>query len=192
MAGFVAIGDVIYGDAITDEEFMGSIGAVAGHEISHGFDGKSSHYDLYGRRYDDNGNETDWMSTEDRSRLDERVGRAGSYFSLARPIPGQRQVEGISVMNEATADMAGIKAILYMARDMEDFDYDSFFRAFAALYVTQTQEKFELETIEEDDHPLSFHRVNITLQQFDEFLETYDIQPGDGMYLDPDKRISVW
>ena len=192
MAGFAAIGDAVFGDDITDEEFMGCIGAVAGHEISHGFDAKGSHYDLYGRRYDDSGKETDWMPTDDRSRLDERVSRVGSYFSLSRPIPGQRQVEGINVMNEATADIAGIKAILYMARDMEGFDYDRFFRGFAALYATQTKEKFEIEALSDDEHPLSFHRVNITLQQFDEFLETYDIKPGDGMYLDPEKRIKVW
>ena len=192
MAGFVAIGDTIYGDDITDEEFMGCVGAVAGHEISHGFDGNGSHYDLYGRRYGDDGNETDWMSTDDRSRIDERIGRVGSYFSLARPIPGERQVEGIEVMNEATADIAGVKSVLYMARDMEGFDYDRFFRAFAALYATQTQEKFEIETLSDDNHPLNFHRVNITLQQFDEFYQTYDIKPGDGMYLDPERRINVW
>lgn len=192
MAGFVALADNLFGEDMTDEEFIGSVGAVAGHEISHGFDGNGSHYDLYGRRYDDSGEEADWMSTEDRSRLDERVNRAGSYFSLSRPIPGHQQVEGIRVMNESTADMAGIKAILYMARDIEGFDYDSFFRGFAALYASQTEEKFEVEELEEDDHPLSFQRVNITLQQFDEFMETYDIKPGDGMYLEPEDRICVW
>ena len=75
---------------------------------------------------------------------------------------------------------------------MEGFDYDRFFRAFAAIYATQTQEKFEIETLSDDNHPLNFHRVNITLQQFDEFYETYDIKPGDGMYLDPERRINVW
>ena len=192
MAGFVAIGDDLFGEDMTDEEFIGSVGAVAGHEISHGFDSKGSHYDLYGRRYDDEGKETDWMNTEDRSRLDERAEHVGSYFSLARPIPGQAQVEGGRIMNEATADMGGIKAILYMARDIEGFDYDSFFRGYAAIYATQTEEKFEIESLADDDHPLSFHRINITLQQFDEFLDTYDIKPGDGMYLDPEKRINVW
>lgn len=192
MAGWVAVGDAIYGDSITKEEFMGCVGIVASHEISHGFDGNGSHYDLYGRRYDDDGNETDWMSNEDRSRLDEKVDQLGNYFSLARPIPGQRQVEGGRVQNEATADMAGIKAILYMARDIDGFDYDGFFRGFAAFMCEQRQEKTELGDIENDNHPLAFHRVNISLQQFDEFVNTYDIKPGDGMYLEPDKRINVW
>ena len=192
MAGWVAVGDVLYGDDITDEEFMGCVGVVAGHEISHGFDDNGSHYDLNGRRYDDDGKETDWMSVEDRSRLDERVSRAGMYFSLARPIPGKRQVNGNMIKSEATADMAGIKAILYMARDKEGFDYDGFFRGYAALWATQTLEKYELEMMEQDEHPLAFHRINISLQQFDEFVETYGIKAGDGMYLEPEKRINVW
>ena len=192
MAGWVAVGDVLYGENITNEQFMGCVGVVASHEISHGFDANGSHYDLYGRKYDDEGKENDWMSTEDRSRLDERAGQVGMYFSLARPIPGKQQVTGFRVQNEATADMAGVKAILYMARDIEGFDYDGFFRGFAALQAKQTLEKYELEQMDSDSHPLDFHRVNITLQQFDEFVDTYDIKPGDGMYLDPEKRINVW
>ena len=41
-------------------------------------------------------------------------------------------------------------------------------------------------------HPLPFHRINIMLQQYDEFIETYGIKPGDGMYLSPEKRVGVW
>ena len=41
-------------------------------------------------------------------------------------------------------------------------------------------------------HPLSFYRVNVGVQQFDEFYDTYGVQEGDGMYLAPDKRIKVW
>ena len=188
----MAIADSIYGDDITDEKFIGCVGSVVGHEISHGFDIGGSRYDSFGRRFDDEGNEIDWMPTEDRSRLDERVNQVASYFSLARPIPAKPQVEGTRVMNEATADMAGIKAILYMARDIEGFDYDEFFRGYAALWATQKSENDELDALQNDSHPLAFYRINITLQQYDEFLETYDIQPGDGMYLDPEKRINAW
>ena len=73
-----------------------------------------------------------------------------------------------------------------------DFDYDEFFRAFARQYAEQTTEENELDTMKSDMHPLPFHRVNIVLQQFDEFIETYDIKPGDGMYLSPEKRVNVW
>ena len=43
-----------------------------------------------------------------------------------------------------------------------------------------------------DSHPLHYLRANVTAQQFDEFIETYDIQPGEGMYLAPEDRIAVW
>ena len=192
LAGWVANGDNLFGEDISYEEFLGCVGSTVGHEISHGFDSQGSRYDLYGRRFDDDGVETDWMSTDDRSRLDERVGKVGSYFSLARPIPGKQQVTGYDVQNEAAADISGIGAILYMARDIEDFDYDGFFRGYAALWATQKSEEDELDQLANDAHPLNFYRINITLQQFDEFLDTYDIKPGDGMYLEPGKRVNVW
>ena len=43
-----------------------------------------------------------------------------------------------------------------------------------------------------DSHPIHYLRANVSAQQFDEFLDTYDIKPGDGMYLAPEDRIAVW
>ena len=43
-----------------------------------------------------------------------------------------------------------------------------------------------------DFHPMSYLRVNIVLQHFDEFLNLYDIHEGDGMYLAPEDRVSIW
>ena len=44
----------------------------------------------------------------------------------------------------------------------------------------------------QDSHPLHYLRTNATLQQFDEFLEQYDIKEGDKMYLAPEERVLVW
>ena len=44
----------------------------------------------------------------------------------------------------------------------------------------------------QDPHPLHYLRTNVTVQQFDRFLEAFDIQEGDGMYLDPAERVLVW
>ena len=43
-----------------------------------------------------------------------------------------------------------------------------------------------------DTHPIAYLRANVTLQQYDEFIETYDIKEGDGMYIAPENRIAVW
>ena len=88
--------------------------------------------------------------------------------------------------------MGGIKSVLHVARNLPGFDYDEFFRAFARQYAQQTTNESELGVVRGDMHPLPFHRINIILQQYDEFIETYDIKPGDGMYLSPEKRVGVW
>ena len=46
--------------------------------------------------------------------------------------------------------------------------------------------------VKTDSHSLNYLRVNATVQQFNEFLETYNVKEGDGMYLAPEDRIAVW
>ena len=76
--------------------------------------------------------------------MDEKASKLVGYFSLARPIPGQQKVNGSAVKDEAIADMGGVKSSLYAAREIQGFDYDEFFRAFARQYAGQTSEKNEL------------------------------------------------
>ena len=79
-----------------------------------------------------------------------------------------------------------------MAEKIEGFDYDAFFRANAAMWVRiDTLPKAQL-MLKSDIHPFNYLRVNVTVQQFDEFLETYHIKEGDGMYLAEEDRIAVW
>lgn len=192
MAGYLAMGEAAYGEDVSFEQFAGIVGTTTGHEITHGFDSNGTKFDLYGRQFDEDGSSIDWMTAEDRSKMDEKASKLAGYFSLARPIPGQQKVNGTMVKDEAIADMGGVKAVLYVAADIPDFDYDEFFRAYAVQYATQTTKESELGTMRGDIHPLPFYRANITLQQYDEFMETYDIKPGDGMYLSPENRVNVW
>ena len=122
------------------------------------------------------------MAPADRSALNERSGRLAAYYSLARPLADSRKVVGSVVRNEAMADMAGLKAVLYLVREKDDFDYDSFFRSYAALWRVCRSSDFEKTMLAADVHPLAFYRINIGLQQFDEFR----------MYLAPERRVSVW
>jgi predicted metalloendopeptidase len=192
MAGFLAMCDAAFGDDSSLEQFAGIVGTTIGHEITHGFDSNGTKFDQYGRQFDDNLASIDWMTVQDRSKMDEKGSKLAGYFSLARPIPGQQKVNGNAVKDEAIADMGGVKSVLYVARNIPDFDYDEFFRAFARQYAQQTTQESELGTMKGDIHPLPFYRINIVLQQYDEFFKIYDIKPGDGMYLSPEKRVAVW
>lgn len=168
----------------TDEELLGGVGAIVGHEITHGFDATGVNYNKYGI-------EQDWLPEGDRSTFDDRATRVTLFFGGIKPFPGSESYIGNSVTGEATADMGGVKACLYVAAGKESFDYDMFFRHYASLWAVQ-RTKEEENYYMNDEHPLNYLRVNVTLSQFDKFNETYGVKEGDGMYVEPDKRISVW
>ena len=111
---------------------------------------------------------------------------------MITPFPGASAVDGSKVANEEIADLGGIKGALAIAKKHEGFDYDKFFRQYAKNFARQISEKMEKNYLSFDEHPLNYLRINVGLQQFDEFIETYDIKPGDGMYLAPEYRICVW
>ena len=83
---------------------------------------------------------------------------------------------------EACADMAGVKVMLKIAEDHQDFDYDKFFRTFANNWLTKDTLQHAYQRINVS-HPMCYLRINATLQQYDEFLDYYGITEGDGMYL---------
>lgn len=81
---------------------------------------------------------------------------------------------------------------LRMAKKIEGFDYDKFFRANAAMWARIDTLDKARRMLKSDPHPFNYLRVNAVVQQFDEFLETYGVKEGDGMYLAPEERIAVW
>lgn len=176
--------DPVFKEDATDEELFGGIGTIVGHEITHGFDATGVNYNKYGIQQE-------WLPEDDRNAFDDRATRVTLFFGGIKPFPGSGSYLGNSVTGEATADMGGMKACLYTASKKENFDYDKFFRHFASLWVVQRSKDKENNYMS-DVHPLNYLRVNVTLSQFDKFYETYGVREGDGMYVAPDKRISVW
>ena len=113
------------------------------------------------------------------------------YFSGISVFEGVT-CDGRILSAEATADITAIQAILRLASQQEDFDYDAFFRYYAAQHAYFSNYENELDILDVNSHPLAYLRTNVILQQFDEFHETYDVQEGDAMYLAPEDRIIVW
>ncbi len=183
MAGITA--SPIYSYDMTYEQKLGGLGAIVGHEITHGFDST-------GERYNKDGVEKKWLPLQDEMEFSNRSLKVTEYYNTIYPFDGGSSYDGMLVSGEATADMGGLKIALSIASREKDFDYDMFFRQFADLWKISEPEEAERARFKMDAHPLNYLRINVSLQQFEEFYKTYGIQEGDGMYLAEEKRISVW
>lgn len=172
-----------YNENMSDEELYATLGSVIGHEISHAFDST-------GAQYDKDGNMARWWTEEDYAKFLERNAKMVDYYNAIHPWEGQ-DLHGSIMTGEACADMAGVKAMLQIAAQKPDFDYDKFFRTYASIWLMKCTLQDTYRRIE-DVHPLGYLRINCTLQQYDEFLDFYDIKEGDGMYLAPEDRVAIW
>lgn len=179
------LGGAFYNPEMSQEEKLACIGMVIGHEISHAFDDQGS-------QYDKDGNVKDWWTQEDYDAFGARAQKLIDYYDTIVPFDGGENYPGINVQGEAIADITGLKCMLLLAKETEDFDYDKFFRAYSAMWRSvATRERCELQAYQ-DSHPLDYLRVNVTLMQQPEFYDTYGIKGGDGMYMDEADRFPVW
>ena len=174
-----------YDSSMSIEEKYGALGTVIGHEISHAFD-------TTGAQFDADGNFANWWTDEDLDAFRKRAAKLIAYYDEVEAFDDGTPYRGQMVQTEAIADMAGMKCMLKMAGKIDGFDYDRFFRAFEYMWAeSSTLSILESQALG-DVHPLSYLRGNVTVQQFDEFYDTYGVKEGDGMYLAPEDRILVW
>ncbi len=177
--------DATYRSDMSIEEKYGALGTVIGHEISHAFD-------TDGAQFDAEGNLNNWWTEEDYAAFMDRADKLVKYYDGVVAFDDGTPIKGQIIQTEAIADMAGFKCMLSMAKNIDGFDYDKFFRANAKIWARAGTLSFMENCAVSDPHPLHYLRGNVTMQQFDEFNETYDIKEGDGMYLAPENRIAVW
>ena len=176
-------GDIYY-DGMPKEELYGILGCVIGHEISHAFDPN-------GAQFDKNGNMNDWWTEADFEAFGQRVKKVDDYYDTISVWDGLK-VKGSNIDTEAIADMGGMKVMLSLAKNDKDFDYKKFFEYSTKFYLAITAPEYIQSMVARNEHPLFYLRTNVTVQQFDEFYETYDVKEGDNMYLAPEDRILVW
>ena len=173
----------IYNSDMSDEELYAKLGTVIGHEISHAFDSS-------GAQFDKNGNMVNWWEEEDQKAFRKKNEKMVAYYNNIHPWEGQ-DLYGSIMTGEACADMAGMKCMLKITADKENFDYDKFFRSYADLWLTKDSLGRQYKLVN-DTHPMNYLRINATLQQYDEFLDYYGITEGDNMYLAPEDRVAIW
>ncbi|MBQ6919235.1 MAG: M13 family metallopeptidase [Synergistaceae bacterium] len=179
------IGGDFYDSYMSYEEKLGGIGMVIGHEISHAFDTR-------GAQFGKTGNVESWWTDEDNANFKARADKLIKYLDTFKVDDSGENYNGTLVHTETIADMAGIKAMLGIASEIEPFRYDEFFKQYARIWkLIQTKELSDLR-IKTDVHALPYIRVNAIVQQYDEFYRTFGITSDDGMYLAPDQRVAVW
>ncbi len=167
------------------EENLGFGGAVIGHEIGHAFDST-------GYQYDEVGIHNNWWEREDIDTYELRVDKLVKAYNVLHNYHTGSAIAGSKLSGEAIGDMVGIKSDLIIASHQESFDYEKFFESYAWLWRQKASFLYLENIYKIDPHPASFLRVNMTLAQFDEFVETYDLKEGDGMYIAPEDRVAVW
>jgi putative endopeptidase len=173
-----------YDPKADDAVNYGGMGAVIGHEITHGFDDQGS-------KFDANGNLSDWWTADDRKNFDERASCVEKQFDGYEVEPGLHQ-NGKLVLGESIADLGGL-AIAYAAyekslegkprpKDIDGFSPEQrFFLGWAQVWgANQRPEAARLQT-KTNPHPLSRFRGNGPPSNLAIFAKAFGCKKGDAM-----------
>lgn len=174
---------------------FGGIGAVIGHEISHGFDDSGS-------RFDGDGNLNNWWSEADRKNFDAKVGALATQYDAYEPVKGSF-INGKFTSGENIGDLGGV-AVAYTALQMylkdkgnpgliSGFTQDQrFFMSWATVWRTKSTEKYMVNQVKTDPHSPGYFRAFGPLVNQDSFYKAFDVKPGDKLYRAPNERIKIW
>lgn len=181
--------------AADDAVNYGGIGAVIGHEMTHGFDDQ-------GAQFDGEGNLKNWWTDSDLANFHQRTDAVSALFDTFEVEPGLH-INGKLVTGEATADLGGV-TLAYRAfeRSMEgrqrpdNIDGFSpeqrFFLGFAQIWAGAQRPEYTRMQVTTDPHPYAPFRVNGTLENLPAFADAFNVKPGDPMTLPPEKQIQIW
>jgi putative endopeptidase len=173
----------------------GAIGAVIGHEITHGYDDQGSEFDALG-------NLKNWWTESDKKNFDERANCIVSQFDSFEVEPGLH-MQGKLVSGESIADLGGLyvaydayqKSLQGKPRpaDIDGFTPEQrFFLRWAQVWAEKGTPEVERLQAQADPHPLSRFRVNGPLSNMPKFAEVFQCKAGDAMVRDEAKRCQIW
>ncbi|GAA0532083.1 putative metalloendopeptidase [Rhizomicrobium palustre] len=172
----------------------GAIGAVIGHEISHGFDDQGS-------KYTGKGVLQNWWTEEDRKNFDARTAMLVKQFDAYEPLPGLH-VRGAATLGENIADLAGISIALKAyhialggtpAPVIDGYTGDQrFLLGFGQVWRTKMREGALRSRILSDVHSPAEYRVLGATRNLDDWYGAFDVKPGDKYYLPPEERVKLW
>jgi predicted metalloendopeptidase len=173
-----------------------ALGAVIGHEITHGFDSQ-------GRLYDAVGNVRDWWAPEDAKRFEAQTAKLVAQADAFEVLPGLR-ANGALAVGENLADVGGVSlahAVLaahLRERSKENVEIDGLgpsqrcFLAWAQIWADKSNEAWLRQITATDPHPPGPYRARAAAQHDPAFYEAFGIREGDPMWLAPENRVSIW
>ncbi len=178
-----------------DAVVYGAIGAVIGHEISHGFDDQ-------GARFDKNGNMTNWWTEEDLKAFKGLGDALVKHYDAYEPIPGVH-VNGTFTLGENIGDLGGVNvAYSALMKNLKKngnpglidglTQQQRFFMAWSTIWRTKMREKALKQRIATDPHSPGMVRAVAPIVLMDEFYDAFGIKAGDKMYVAPEKRVKIW
>lgn len=173
----------------------GAIGAVIGHEIGHGFDDKGSTTDAEGKI-------RDWWTADDKAAFEQATARLVSQYDGLSPEGVDGHVNGKLTLGENIGDLGGV-GISYKAwliaggrPDGEPIDgftpAQRFFLSYAQVWQSKRRPEMAKMLLSVDPHSPAEFRVNQIVKNVDAFHEAFGTAPGDGLWLDPQERVSIW
>lgn len=183
-----------FGFGFDDALNYGSIGAVIGHEITHGFDDEGS-------KFDAKGNLKSWWTKEDRERFEAKAKKVEKQFDQYEVADGVK-VNGKLTLGENIADLGGL-SIAYDAYQLQlartgrkDIDgltpEQRFFIGFAMFERENCRPEFTKMQVLTDPHSPSVFRINGPVSNFDAFYDAFEVKKGDRLYRAPKDREKVW
>ena len=172
----------------------GAIGVVIGHEMTHGFDDQ-------GRRFDKNGNLSNWWTTGDETNFKQLTAKLVEQFDTVEVAPGVH-ANGTFTLGENIADQGGLRVALTAyrdnckesaAREIDGFSaLQRFYLSYAGVWASNIRPEEILSRTMSDPHSLARNRVNVTLRNIEPFFEAFDIQEEDEMYRPIKERVIIW
>mmetsp|Transcript_123059 Transcript_123059/g.393353 ORF Transcript_123059/g.393353 Transcript_123059/m.393353 type:complete len:219 (+) Transcript_123059:1648-2304(+) len=186
---------------------FGGIGAVIGHEMTHGFDDE-------GRLYDAEGKLNDWWTPADTAEFTKRADQYGEQFAkFTSGLPEGMHIRPQLTMGENIADLGGL-TIAYEAWQMWQTknsytpqppmleEYSSggsqsegdrrFFAGWAQIWQSKYRPSELINALTTDRHSPGFARATIPVQNLGAWYAAYGVKPGEGLFLDAAERVVIW
>ncbi|WP_152193028.1 M13 family metallopeptidase [Georgenia satyanarayanai] len=181
----------------------GGIGSVIGHEIGHGFDDQGSKYDGTGRLHD-------WWTEQDRTEFEARTTALIAQYDAFSPaqLDGSHHVNGALTIGENIGDLGGLSIAITAYEialrkqglsGLEDAPVvdgltglQRIFYSWGRIWQQKARDAEVVRLLSIDPHSPNEFRCNGVVRNLDTFVEAFDVQPTDALYLPPEERVRIW